>query len=290
MDGTQQDMAPPSYSSIDKDEASSIIGRLENVVDATIDTDTDEVRNYIVKQLKNFLLFVLSVDYQCNTSTSLSYIDRQHFGNINHALLRLRTVGNHQPFAPEERAEWCAGFGTFLEEPCKALAIPTEHVAKTILDYFKYQNHTGAYQDMADELCDALDRVSNKYFQRVSAPESSIMANGKGKGCTVVQSVTYTLSERGEAYEAARTEVKKRQQRGLSSKHWTKRIEMCIRGVISRKKLAPGPLIDNPKSSWHGPSSSDNDVSSHVWDRPPAWLCGSAVQEPHEAELHIPDF
>ncbi|KAK5683863.1 hypothetical protein LTS10_003726 [Elasticomyces elasticus] len=328
MDEAQQDMAPPPYT-IDEAEASSIIGRLENIVDA-IETDTDEVRSYIVKQLKNFLLFVLSVDYQCNTWTSLRWIDREHFATINNTLLRLRTVHNHQPFSVEERSEYCAGMGTFLEEPCKALAIPIEHVAKTILDYFKYQNHAGAYQgsthelyrscgadalaqkilrdsqvliprlasstDMADEMCDALDQVSTKYFQHIAGAKSSIIGSGsgsgKGKGCTVVQSVIYTLSERGEAYEAARAsmEAKRRQQRGLSSKHWAKRIEMCVRGAICRKKLAPGPLGDNLKSSWHGPSTSDHNVSSHVWDRPPGWLCGSLVQDPYEAELHIPDF
>ncbi|KAK5733286.1 hypothetical protein LTR17_009775 [Elasticomyces elasticus] len=318
MDGSQQDMAPPPYNPVD-DAApdDSVISRLENIVDA-IETDTDEVRSYLVKQLKNFLLFVLSVDYQCNTSTLLSYIDREHFGIINNTLLRLRTVNNHQPIPAEERAEFCAGMGTFLEEPCKVLAIPMEHVVKTILDYFKYQNHTGAYQgsvhelyrscgadalaqkilrdsqvliprlvsstDMADEMCDALYQVSDKYFKHIAGAEGSIIGSGsgKGEGCTVVQSIKYTLSERGEAYEAARarTEAKKRQQRGLSSKHWAKRIEIT--------KAAPGSPVDNPKSSWHGPSSSD--VSSHVWDRPPGWLCGSAVQDTHEAELHIPDF
>ncbi|KAK5696594.1 hypothetical protein LTR97_007897 [Elasticomyces elasticus] len=290
MDQSQQDMAPPPYSPIESAAPDdSLIGRLENVVDATIDTDTDEVRSYLVKQLKNFLLFVLSVDYQCNTSTSLSYIDRQHFGDINHALLRLRTVGNHQPFTPEERAEFCAGMGTFLEEPCKALAIPTEHVAKTILDYFKYQNHKGAYQgsthelyrlcgadalaqkilrdtqvliprlasssDMADELCDALDRVSNKYFYRVAAPESSIMASGKDKGCTVVQTVTYTLSESGEAYEAARTEVKRRQQRGLSSKHWASRLTACLKRTANSqsRQREDGPRQDSQEAELHIP-------------------------------------
>ncbi|KAK3615428.1 hypothetical protein LTR56_026596 [Elasticomyces elasticus] len=257
-------------------EASSIIGRLENVADAITDTITDtntnEVRDYIVKQLSNFLLFVLSVDYQCNTSTSLRWIDREHFATINNTLLCLRTVHNHQPFSAEERAEYCAGMGTFLEEPCKALAIPIEHVAKTILDYFKYQNHAGAYQgsvhelyrscgadalaqkimrdsqvliprlvsstDMADEMCDALYRVSNKYFKHIAGTESSTIgsSSGKGKGCTVVQSGKYTLSERGEAYEAARarTEAKRRQQRGLSSKHWASRLTACLKWTTDK--------------------------------------------------------
>ncbi|KAK5720784.1 hypothetical protein LTR15_006745 [Elasticomyces elasticus] len=295
MDETQQDMAPPPYNPVD-DAApdDSVISGLENIVDA-IETDTDEVRSNLVKQLKNFLLFVLSVDYQCNTSTSLSYIDRDHFAIMNNTLLRLRTVNNHQAIPAEERAEFCAGMGTFLEEPCKVLAIPMEHVVKTILDYFKYQNHTGAYQGsthelyrscgadalaqkilrdsqvlvprlasstaMADEMCDALDQVSAKYFQHIAGAESSIIGSGsgKGKGCTVVQSVTYTLSERGEAYEAARarTEAKRRQQRGLSSKHWASRLTACLKRTVNSQ------------------SSPREDVFR---------------QDSQEAELHIPDF
>ncbi|KAK3649148.1 hypothetical protein LTR56_006987 [Elasticomyces elasticus] len=113
-------------------------------------------------------------------------------------------------------------------------------------------------------------------------PDSSITASCKGKGCTVVQSVVYTLNERDEACEAARTAAATtvHQNGTISPHHWARKVRMCIRGVIRRKEPAPGPesLVNDLKSSWHGPNTSDNNVSSHVWDRPPAWLRASAVQ------------
>ncbi|KAK4954306.1 hypothetical protein LTR10_007736 [Elasticomyces elasticus] len=105
-----------------------------------------------------------------------------------------------------------------------------------------------------------------------AAPESSFTVICKGK-CTVVQSVVCTLGELDEACEAARTAAATtvRQHSTMSPHHWARKARMC---VIRKKELAPGPLVNDLKSS----STSDTNVSSHVWDRPPAWLRGSAIQ------------
>lgn len=295
------------------------MNRLHTVVSkerTTSDTSRPEV-----ERLRNFILYVLSIDYHRNTRVSLSCTDREHYAAMNNYLNDLEEAHDRTHLTSTERAALAPYFWQYLHEPCKALAIPVECATVAILRFFHYQDkgarykgsvygilHTAGPEVLAQKLwldrnivmpriisCGhermdmirGLNGVARMYFQSIDGTEGSAMTGSHTGGWNETQTMSYTLNERGRSYEKCRNDVVATTAEciSLSPKHWATRIKACITDITQRRDVFPKRKeFSDAQGTWRGPEPVPEGTAAecHLWQRPYKWLLRPSV--------HLPDF
>ncbi|TKA79334.1 hypothetical protein B0A55_03465 [Friedmanniomyces simplex] len=284
-----------------------MLSRLERTVEEA--TATSETAKREADRLRNFLLFALSVHYQRNRSAHLSSDDRKLYLGVRGALTDLRSA--QERLRPFECAKFASYLWHHLHEPCKALTIPIECAARTVLDFFTFQTLSGGYQGAPDgllrtygagvlaqkqgrdaqlllpqivprkallaEIMGGLDVVADTYFACIPRIDSATGPScGNVAGWKVVQSVSYVLNEHGEACEAARFArmATVRQSRVFShEQHWALRAMKCTDRILDRKERT---------SSVHDEHAGGPDNVPRGNDRYRGWRTAETL---HHADL-----
>lgn len=145
MNGKIDKGLPPAYQELN-DDATDILDRVVEVVGmergirmrADVSTATSLAQD--VDRIRNFILYVLSFDYQTYVNVSLSATDRTHFMQLYGVVCDLYTASTSSAVVPnqDERRALAPYFLRCLHDPCRALGIPVEYLVRVIARFTKY--------------------------------------------------------------------------------------------------------------------------------------------------------
>lgn len=298
------------------------MSKLQGVVsdETMVGTDAEDE----TERLRNFLIYTLALDYKRNKSAVLSSEDREHFTALSNLLNSLRTAHRNTHLHSTERQALAPYFWLYLHEPCKALAVPVECAAQAVLRFTKFQDYLGRYKGSTygvlhsqgpDTLAYKLgmDRsvliprlvadpavrrdmilgnisIGSMYFKELWAMEGSTMVSTRtqSNGWGEIQSIRYTLNERGEAYNSNRDQAKKTAEQGatLSPAHWASKIKTVTSELLKRLEHFPdGKDVADTSGTWKDawqPEPPGTHQDSHLWQRPYGWL--------QKRSTHLTDF
>lgn len=312
--------SPPPYTTPGiPSESDDLLPRLAALVEQDRDTGAHSQRE--VDRLRNFLIYSLSIDYQRNTNAALCSEDRQHYLEMSKLLNDLRDAHDRTHLTAQERASLAPYFWLYLHEPCYALGIPVESAAIAILRFFRFQTSQGRYKGsvygvlhnsglnvlaakllvdrtvliptivqpaaLQSALIKGLQGYAQMYFLSLRGIEGSTASSNRIGGWNDFQSVSYTLTERGEAYQARRCETldTARQCAFLSPAHWASKLKTIAQSFTQRQDVFPkGKAFSDINGTWKGPEPppAGTPATSHLWQNPWAWATRMST--------HLPDF
>ena len=147
MDKHETLSQPPPYVSTEynPDDAAELLQRLIVVADRELHSESYDAAQES-KRVRGFMLFALSIDYQCDTTAVLSASDRQHFAFLDRRLSDIHSARWTIQCTPAERQTLAPFFWKFLHAPSKVFGIPVEYVVMTIRRFFKFADYNGRYK------------------------------------------------------------------------------------------------------------------------------------------------
>ncbi|CAK3777935.1 Hypothetical predicted protein [Lecanosticta acicola] len=271
--GSDTGTQPPSYSTVDKTSPDEFLTR---IMDHTAQERSGPITPAIEREatrVKNFMVFMLSVDYKCNSSSKLSAIDREHFTTMHSYLLDLDKAHGIIMPSPSERHELASYFWQYLHEPCKYLHLPVESVLDAMGNLTKYTTARGRYkgccfgviqaaglerlaqklyldiqivmprtiddQQLRQKFVRAIDEVRAIYFQKITGIEAATMdLEWNNRKWCVLQNISYEMNDRGRTYESQRSGAIRDAARSaeFSVCHWKKKVGGCIGDILHRRQ------------------------------------------------------
>lgn len=320
---SEKTLQPPPYSKLENATPESFLAYVGDYVGTGQSQSISEVQEREVARVKNFMIFVLSMDYQCNPDAALSAADRDHFTAMQNMLIDLQKVhGRVMPSGPE-RHNLASYFWTYLHEPCKELHLPVECVLAAVGNFTKFLNVRGRYKGscfgllqmkglpflaqklyvdrsivvprLIDDppermqLDQAIDEVRAIYFHRIAGIEGSTMITDENeRKWQQVQNVSYEANQKGRAYESQRNDVLEStlDSAALSLNHIRARVGRCIGDLVRRSgEVDRGERDADSPLTWRG-SNLDFRMWPSVACRPWHWTLNWA----NERSQFLPDF
>lgn len=275
--------SPPSYETLSAAPSSQLLGSIQRTVAA--ERSADESNPVEVARLRRFILYCLCVDYRHAVPNTLSAEDTQHFFHLHKTITYLEDSHEDPQTTPTDRQrnELASYLWRFIHEPCRALGIPAECAVTTVLRFVKFQDgyatykgcaygllHTIGPQRLAEKLWQDIhillprllpvpkaqaamikrvNELAKTYFLTIEGVEGSITLGADELiGYNQAQTVSYTLTARGQAYDMARGDAvaTARQSSSLSPSHMAQRMLQCIPGMDKRPQVLAAKLVVAP--------------------------------------------
>ncbi|KAK4504142.1 hypothetical protein PRZ48_005058 [Zasmidium cellare] len=282
---------PPPYRQGDANDE-DLLDRLVHAADgergigADSTTESSNVQQE-TKRVKNFIQYVLSIDYQRVIRVALSSADRSHFTKLHTTLCDLREAQETIVATADERRQMTPYFWRYLHAPCKVLGIPTEYVVLMMSRFVKYQTSEGLYKgccfgilhnsgleelaiklyidaeaiiprvtegDTRKVMVRAVRGFMSLYFHEISGIEGAISRIHADRRWFDSQTIEYRANQRGKAYEEERQECVESSRLPLSTCHWTARVKKVMQAIKDRHAAVKnGRREPDPMWSWRGP-------------------------------------
>lgn len=256
---------PPAYEPLDQTASDRVLGHIQRSV-----REEHNIRDCNLAEatrLRNFLVFCLCTDYRHAVPVLLTPEDSRHFFQLEKTLSYLDAAYDRNVLAGKDRIETASYLWRFIYEPCKVLRIPAELAVRAILRFAQYQNNFGSYKGCAFGLMhyDGPSKLAEKvwldtqvvipyllprredqnsmigrantlaklYFSEIEGVEGSITPGAENVEYAQVQSVSYALTARGEAYVSARKTCIGAARLGtmLSPAHVARRLAVTVPGI-----------------------------------------------------------
>ena len=272
-----EDNAPPKYTSIAGSGTRDWVDEIQQGVDFAF---THAALEDEVKRLRNFLTYVMCIDYKVNTSATMCAEDWEHYVKMGGMLAKLAPYGNHSKASDNERDTLRPYVLKYLHEPCKALAIPVFMAVMSIEAFSHGQTTEYGYEGGLNTMKRSMKHLAVKVhmdrtimiprvvastaeqaqlqthlakyievnFKILKGIESSFTSDDPSARFDPFTTVTYVLTEAGKKFNDERQRALSAAAAQLSPLHWTERVQ----NVLQRMMKRIGPLSkDEPR--WTNP-------------------------------------
>lgn len=231
---------PPPYAARDEGAADQI-RRISTAVNSERTQGSPEAHLFGDEEMtrtRNFLLYVLSLDYKYDSRATLSAQDRQHYSILSNMLVDADQSRGSLDLTAKERKRLAAYMNFLLTIPCYQLAIPVDAMVVTLQRFFACQDARGKYKgsisglmhvkglpalaeklymdrnvlipriilptdsSLRRSLIHKLERVETLYFSSIDGIEGSTAPDEDVSEWRATQTVQYTATERGLALHA----------------------------------------------------------------------------------------
>jgi len=236
MDSVTSKDVPPAYETLTPAASHRLLRQARRTV--TEEREINDCNLVEATRLRNFLVFCLCIDYRHAVPTVLTPEDSQHFFQLEKTLSYLDAAYDRTMLAGRNRVETASYLWRYIYQPCKILRIPAESAVRAILRFAQYQNTFAQYKSCAfglmhydgplrlaeklwldinvmiphllpvkedqNSMIRRVNAIACLYFTEIDGIEGSIAPAADNTEYRQVQSVTYSLTARGEAYVSAR--------------------------------------------------------------------------------------
>lgn len=143
---SEKKVQPPPYSQLNSSSSDAFLTRMTDHLSQDQSSSATAAQDTEVARVRNFMIFMISIDYQCNTNAQLSATDREHFTTMHNQLRDLQKAHSCVTPTPSHRQILGSYFWRHLHDPCKALHLPVECVLNAMSNLTKFTDYKGWYK------------------------------------------------------------------------------------------------------------------------------------------------